>query len=134
MEEQVKSFPEMAYNNIHGLQIITKEEYKSMTIAAKSCSADAHKCKTESNPLIAQLTCQKATNCEEEFFKPLGNNGRNISIYDITKPVSWMVSICLSCIAIHIRLLALNLSPFSSMRIAYVYCSVLENCAQMKLP
>ena len=96
LEEEVKSFPEMAYNNCHGMKIITEDEYKYMKNAAKLCSRDAHKCKSESNELKRQFICLKASNCEEDFFKPLTNHGRNISVYDITKPVSEIFDICCS--------------------------------------
>ncbi len=89
----------MAYKNSHGIKLVTQEEYTSMTASAKSCSSDAHKCKTEMNPLVKQVTCQKASNCEETLIDVLTNNGRNHSIYDITKPVSmgWSSSYVTVC-------------------------------------
>jgi len=85
MEEQMKSFPEMAYNNPHGIKIVDEAGYHAMKAAAASCSKDAHTCKGgRGSDVDRKFTCQKASNCEEHFFDPL--HEKNISIYDISKP------------------------------------------------
>lgn len=84
MELQMKSFPEMAYNNPHNLKIVTKQEYEKMKQAASTCSQAAHTCKHEMNEFLKGLDCQLASSCEEQFFPPLLD--RNISIYNIKQP------------------------------------------------
>lgn len=83
-EEQIKWFREMAFHNPHGIQIIDEDEYERWEDVAESCVRDARECNDEENELEKEFICQKASNCEGEFFKPLMQ--QNISYYDITKP------------------------------------------------
>lgn len=84
IEEQVKWYPEMAYNNPHDIKIVDEDGYKEMKDAAKICSKDADRCNSRGGGLQKDFLCQKASSCVEHFFDPL--NDQNISVYDISKP------------------------------------------------
>jgi len=58
-EEQYKWYPEMAYNNSHGIQVISETEYDAMKEVVPKCTALIHECNS-GNSAIDSFACQSA--------------------------------------------------------------------------
>lgn len=76
----------MASNNSHGYKILSDDEIAEMEEGTSTCIEGIHEC-NQGNTAENLLMCQVAyTYCEQLYMDPLED--RNISYYDITKPVS----------------------------------------------
>ncbi|KAL7526111.1 hypothetical protein ACHAWF_001638 [Thalassiosira exigua] len=88
------SYPEMAYHNPQGIQLVDEAGYRRMKEGVKACARDIRECTSEgTSDAERAFLCQKAEHCEDVFFDPLYYG--NVSYYDITKPVS-VCSVCLA--------------------------------------
>jgi cathepsin A (carboxypeptidase C) len=85
-ETQYKWYTAMASNNSHGYKILSDDEIAEMEEGTSTCIEGIHEC-NQGNTAENLLMCQVAyTYCEQLYMDPLED--RNISYYDITKPVS----------------------------------------------
>lgn len=84
--EQMPWYAEMAYKNPHGIELVDEKGYEAMKRTAESCARDTVDCRSETDRLQKDLTCQKAERCSQVFFGPL--HEKKISVYDISKQVS----------------------------------------------
>lgn len=83
-EIQYKYYPEMAYNNPHGIKAVGKLEYEAMKKAVPTCVNMIHKCNSANIGFIASFKCQAAFNyCNMAMQTPYMMSGKNP--YDISK-------------------------------------------------
>lgn len=81
--EQYKWYPEMAYNNSHGLKVVTRETYEGMKKAVEPCVKLIEKC-NEGESFLDKFACQSAfVVCNVGLTSPYQVTGLNP--YDIRK-------------------------------------------------
>mmetsp|Transcript_1969 Transcript_1969/g.2664 ORF Transcript_1969/g.2664 Transcript_1969/m.2664 type:complete len:595 (-) Transcript_1969:175-1959(-) len=82
--EQYKWYPEMAYNNSHGIRVVTEEVYEGMKEAVEKCIPLIEKC-NEGDSFLNKFACQSAfIVCNIGETSPYQTTGLNP--YDIRKP------------------------------------------------
>jgi cathepsin A (carboxypeptidase C) len=83
-EVQYKYYPEMAYNNPHGIKAVGKVEYEAMKKAVPTCTKMIHECNAAKVKLVGTFKCQAAFNyCNMAMQVPYQLSGKNP--YDISK-------------------------------------------------
>eukprot|EP00541_Cyclophora_tenuis_P000507 CAMPEP_0116568926 /NCGR_PEP_ID=MMETSP0397-20121206/15973_1 /TAXON_ID=216820 /ORGANISM="Cyclophora tenuis, Strain ECT3854" /LENGTH=532 /DNA_ID=CAMNT_0004096361 /DNA_START=33 /DNA_END=1631 /DNA_ORIENTATION=- len=83
-EEQYKWYPEMAFNNSHGIKAVNKETYETMKAVVPQCVKLIHQCNKGDN-MIDDFACQSAFEiCNLGLTSPYQATGLNP--YDIRKP------------------------------------------------
>lgn len=81
--EQYKWYPEMVYNNSHGMKIVDEQTYEAMKSVVPKCTALIDKC-NEGDSFIDNFACQTAfTVCNIGLTSPYRMTGLNP--YDIRK-------------------------------------------------
>lgn len=82
-EVQYPYYPEMAYNNSHGIKVIGETEYETMKKVVPKCTALIHQCNKGDGPL-SSFACQSAfLVCNAGLTSPYQATGLNP--YDIRK-------------------------------------------------
>jgi len=82
-EVQYPYYPEMAFNNSHGIKVIPESVYKAMKAVVPKCTALIHQC-NKGNGLISSFACQSAfLVCNAGLTSPYQATGLNP--YDIRK-------------------------------------------------
>eukprot|EP00548_Thalassiothrix_antarctica_P004937 CAMPEP_0194130158 /NCGR_PEP_ID=MMETSP0152-20130528/1268_1 /TAXON_ID=1049557 /ORGANISM="Thalassiothrix antarctica, Strain L6-D1" /LENGTH=525 /DNA_ID=CAMNT_0038824585 /DNA_START=46 /DNA_END=1623 /DNA_ORIENTATION=+ len=82
-EEQYPYYPEMAFNNSHGIKVIPESVYKAMKAVVPKCTALIHQCNRGDGPISA-FACQSAfLVCNAGLTSPYQMTGLNP--YDIRK-------------------------------------------------
>ena len=82
-EEQYKWYPEMVYNNSHGIKVVSEEVYETMKAVVPKCTALIHKC-NEGDSALDDFACQSAfLVCNVGLTSPYQATGLNP--YDIRK-------------------------------------------------
>jgi len=82
-EEQYKWYPEMVYNNSHGIKVVDEEVYEAMKAVVPKCAALIHKC-NEGTGALNTFACQSAfVVCNMGLTSPYQATGLNP--YDIRK-------------------------------------------------
>jgi len=82
-EEQYKWYPEMGYNNSHGIKVFDESTYNGMKEVVPKCTALIHKC-NEGDSMIDTFACQSAfLICNAGLTSPYQMTGLNP--YDIRK-------------------------------------------------
>lgn len=81
--EQYRWYPEMAYNNSHGIKVVSEEVYNGMVAAVPKCQALIKEC-NRGNSLVNRFACQSAfVLCNTAETVPYQATGLNP--YDIRK-------------------------------------------------
>lgn len=81
--EQYKWYPEMVYNNSHGIKVVSKEVYDAMNTAVPKCVGLIEKC-NEGDGFVNKFACQSAfVLCNIGLTSPYQATGLNP--YDIRK-------------------------------------------------
>jgi len=100
-EEQYKWYPEMMYNNSHGIQVVGEAEYEMIKQMVPRCTSLIHKCNSGDN-FISNFACQTAfVVCNSALTSPYQMTGLNpydIRIkcevpplcYDFSKVENWL--------------------------------------------
>jgi len=111
--EQYKWYPEMAYNNSHGIKTVSKEVYDGMKSAVSKCTALIDKC-NKGNSLIDRFACQSAfifcNGAETVPYQMTGLNpydirlkcGDNPLCYDFSSVEHWL-NLDSTKTALHVR-------------------------------
>ena len=82
-QEQYKWYPEMAFNNSHGLKVVSEETYNTMKAVVPECVAMINKC-NDGDSFIDNFACQSAFEvCNLGLTAPYQMTGLNP--YDIRK-------------------------------------------------
>ena len=82
-EEQYKWYPDMVYNNSHGIKVVDESVYSAMKAVVPKCTGLIHKCNDGDGP-ISQFACQSAfIVCNMGLTSPYQATGLNP--YDIRK-------------------------------------------------
>ena len=82
-EEQYKWYPEMVYNNSHGIKVVSEETYESMKAVVPKCASLIHQC-NQGDGAINTFACQSAFYvCNMGLTSPYQMTGLNP--YDIRK-------------------------------------------------
>eukprot|EP00934_Nitzschia_sp_Nitz4_P007750 Nitzschia sp. Nitz4//scaffold25_size161228//156007//157719//NITZ4_002458-RA/size161228-processed-gene-0.174-mRNA-1//1//CDS//3329544670//7740//frame0 len=82
-EEQYKWYPEMVWNNSHGIKVVNEEAYEAMKQVVPKCDALIHQC-NQGDSIIDSFACQSAfVVCNMGLTSPYQATGLNP--YDIRK-------------------------------------------------
>ena len=82
-EEQYKWYPEMVWNNSHGIKVVDEQAYEAMKAVVPKCASLIHKC-NEGDSAIDKFACQSAfLVCNMGLTSPYQATGLNP--YDIRK-------------------------------------------------
>jgi len=99
--EQYKWYPEMAYNNSHGIKTVSKEVYDAMKSAVSKCTPLIEEC-NKGNSLVNRFACQSAfifcNSAETVPYQMTGLNpydirlecGSNPLCYDFSNIEHWL--------------------------------------------
>jgi cathepsin A (carboxypeptidase C) len=82
-EEQYQWYPEMVYNNSHGIKVVSEQTYETMKAVVPKCAALIHEC-NQGDSTLNTLACQSAfVVCNMGLTSPYQMTGLNP--YDIRK-------------------------------------------------